>query len=129
MGMKLAAVLAGAVLVGAGSSSAHHSVTAEYDAEKPIKITGTVTRVEWTNPHSRLYVDVRQPDGSVVNWNLELTARSALVRQGWTGRTVKIGDVVTVEGIGARTNVAGANARSVTLADGRKVLSGINEEP
>ena len=128
MGMKLAAVLAGVVLASAGALAAHHSVTAEYDAEKPIKITGTVTRVEWTNPHSRLYVDVRQPDGSVVNWNLELTARSALVRQGWTGRTVKIGDVVTVEGIGARTNVAGANARSVTLADGRKVLSGINEE-
>ena len=128
MGMKLAAVLAGVVLAGTGSLAAHHSVTAEYDPDKPIKITGTVTRVEWTNPHSRLYLDVRQPDGSVVNWNLELTARSALVRQGWTGRTVKIGDVVTVEGIGARTNVAGANARSVTLADGRKVLSGINED-
>ncbi len=129
MGMKLGAVLAGVVLVGAGSLAAHHSVTAEYDPARPITITGTVTRVEWTNPHSRLYVDVRQPDGSVVNWNLELTARSALVRQGWTGRTVKAGDVVTIEGIGARTNVAGANARSVTLADGRKVLSGINEEP
>lgn len=128
MGMKLGVLLAGVVLVGATSLAAHHSVTAEYDPEKQIKITGTVTKVEWTNPHSRLYVDVRQPDGSVVNWNLELTARSALVRQGWTGRTVKIGDVVTVEGIGARTNVAGANARSVTLADGRKVLSGINQE-
>ena len=128
MGLKLGAVLAGVVLAGAGSVAAHHSVTAEYDPDKAITITGTVTRVEWTNPHSRLYVDVRQPDGSVVNWNLELTARSALVRQGWTGRTVKVGDVVTAEGIGARTNVAGANARAVTLADGRKVLSGINED-
>ena len=128
MRLKLGAVLAGVVLAGAGSVAAHHSVTAEYDPDKPIKITGTVTRVEWTNPHSRLYVDVRQPDGRVVNWNLELTARSALVRQGWTGRTVKVGDVITVEGISARTNVSGANARSVILADGRKVLSGINED-
>ena len=116
------------VVLSAVSAHAHHNFRAEFDIKSPFTVTGTVTRVEWTNPHSRLYVDVRQPDGSVVNWNLELTARSALVRQGWTGRTVKIGDVVTVEGIGARTNVAGANARSVTLADGRKVLSGINED-
>jgi hypothetical protein len=128
MRLKRAVVLAGIVLMPA-AALAHHSVTAEYDAARPVKITGTVTRVDWTNPHSRLYVDVKQPDGTVVNWNLELTARSALVRQGWTSRTVKVGDVITVEGIGARTNVAGANARSVTLADGRRVLSGINEEP
>ena len=128
MRLKRAVVLAGIVLMPA-AALAHHSDTAEYDAARPVKITGTVTRVDWTNPHSRLYVDVKQPDGTVVNWNLELTARSALVRQGWTSRTVKVGDVITVEGIGARTNVAGANARSVTLADGRRVLSGINEEP
>ena len=128
MRLNRAVVLAGIVLMPA-AALAHHSVTAEYDAARPVKITGTVTRVDWTNPHSRLYVDVKQPDGTVVNWNLELTARSALVRQGWTSRTVKVGDVITVEGIGARTNVAGANARSVTLADGRRVLSGINEEP
>ena len=128
MRLKRAVVLAGIVLMPA-AALAHHSVTAEYDAARPVKITGTVTRVDWTNPHSRLYVDVKQPDGTVVNWNLELTARSALVRQGWTSRTVKVGDVITVEGIGARTNVSGANARSVTLADGRRVLSGINEEP
>ena len=128
MSLTRAVVLVGIVLT-PSAALAHHSVTAEYDAARPVKITGTVTRVDWTNPHSRLYVDVKQPDGTVVNWNLELTARSALVRQGWTSRTVKVGDVITVEGIGARTNVAGANARSVTLADGRKVLSGINEEP
>jgi hypothetical protein len=128
MRTKLAVLLAGVGLVCAMPVFAHHSVTAEYDASKPIKIRGTVTKVEWTNPHSRMYVDVKQPDGSVVNWNLELTARSALVRQGWTSSTVKIGDEVTVEGIGARTNVAGANARSITLADGRKVLSGNNEQ-
>jgi hypothetical protein len=123
----LTALVAGVVLACAVPVFAHHAVTAEYDSNKPIKITGTVTKIEWTNPHSRMYVDVKQPDGTVVNWNLELTARSALVRQGWTANSVKVGDQVTIEGIGARTNVAGANARSITLADGRKVLSGTND--
>jgi hypothetical protein len=127
MRTKLTALVAGVVLACAVPVFAHHAVTAEYDSNKPIKITGTVTKIEWTNPHSRMYVDVKQPDGTVVNWNLELTARSALVRQGWTANSVKVGDQVTIEGIGARTNVAGANARSITLADGRKVLSGTND--
>jgi hypothetical protein len=127
MRTKLAVLLAGAGLVCASPILAHHAVTAEYDANKPVKVMGTVTKIEWTNPHSRIYVDVKQPDGTFVNWNLELAARSALVRQGWTASSLKIGDEVTVEGIGARTNVAGANARSVTLADGRKVFSGASD--
>ena len=128
MRTTLAVLLAGIGLVCAMPVVAHHAVTAEYDSNKPVKIRGTVTKIEWTNPHSRMYVDVKQPDGSVVNWNLELTARSALVRLGWTSTTVKIGDEVAIEGIGARTNVAGANARSITLADGRRVLSGNNDQ-
>jgi hypothetical protein len=127
MRTKLAVLLAGLLLACAAPILAHHAVTAEYDSNKPVKITGTVTKIEWTNPHSRIYVDVKQPDGTVVNWNLELAARSALVRQGWTAKSVNVGDQVTVEGIGARTSVAGANARSVTLADGKKVFSGAND--
>ncbi len=102
---------------------AHHAVGAEYDANKPVTLKGTVTKVEWTNPHARIYFDVAQPDGTVTNWNVELAARSALARQGWTARSLKVGETVTVEGHLARSGVSGVNARSVTMADGKKVFS------
>ena len=104
---------------------AHHAVGGEYDATKKVTLKGTVTKVEWTNPHARIYFDVAGPDGKVVNWNVELAARSALTRQGWTSKSVQVGDMVTVEGILARSGVNMINARTVTLADGRNVLSGV----
>jgi hypothetical protein len=107
---------------------AHHSIAGEYDVDKPVTVKGVVTKVEWTNPHARIYVDVAQPNGSVVNWTVELQAVSALVRNGWTRRTVNVGDTVTVEGLHARSGVPGANARTVILADGRKVFSGVADE-
>lgn len=106
---------------------AHHAVGAEYDASKPVKLTGTVTKIEFTNPHARLYFDVKQPDGTVVNWHVEMNARSILVRQGWTAKTLSIGETVTVVGIAARAanvfavNVQADNA-SISTADGRKVF-------
>jgi len=106
---------------------AHHAVGAEYDASKPVKLTGTVTKIEWTNPHARIYFDVAQPDGTTVNWNVELAARSALVRQGWTARSLTIGDSVTIEGSQARSGANMVNARSVMLPDGKKVFSGENQ--
>lgn len=108
----------------AGSAAAHHSITGEYDAAKPVNIRGVVTKVEWTNPHARIYVDVAQPNGTVTNWNVELLAVSALVRNGWTRRAVNVGDTVTIEGIHARSGAPVTNARSVTLGDGRKIFSG-----
>jgi hypothetical protein len=104
--------------------AAHHSVTGEYDPNRPVTVTGVVTKVEWTNPHARIYIDVAQPNGTVTSWNVELLAVSALVRNGWTRKTVNVGDKVTIEGIHARSGVPGANARTVILADGRKVFSG-----
>jgi DNA/RNA endonuclease YhcR with UshA esterase domain len=106
---------------------AHHAVGAEYDASKPLKLTGTVTKVEFTNPHARMYFDVKQPDGTVVNWHVEMNARSILVRQGWTAKTLNIGETVTVVGHAARAaNVYGINVQadgtSITTADGRKVF-------
>ena len=129
MRMKFAVLIAGLALVGfAVPVVAHHAVGGEYDANKPVTLKGTVTKVEWTNPHARIYFDVTQPDGKVVNWNVELAARSALVRQGWSASSLKIGDTVTVEGIQARSGVSMANARAVVLPDGRKVFSGENQQ-
>jgi len=129
MRTKLAVMLAGfAFVCMAVPVVAHHAVGAEYDASKPVTLKGTVTKVEWTNPHARIYFDVAGPDGTVKNWNVELAARSALARQGWTARSLKIGETVTVEGHLARSGVTGVNARSVTLADGKKVFSNNNDQ-
>lgn len=105
---------------------AHHSVSGEYDPNKKVTIKGTVSKVEWTNPHARIYVDVAE-GGKVTTWNFELAARSALTRQGWTGTSVKVGDTVTVEGDAARSGIPGGHTRTVTLADGAKVFSGAND--
>lgn len=127
MRTTLAVLLAGLSLLWmAPPAVAHHAVGGEYDPNKPITLKGTVTRIEWTNPHARIYFDVAGPDGKVVNWNVELAARSALARQGWTARSLNVGDTVTVEGILARSGVNMVNARSVVLPDGRKVFSGEN---
>jgi hypothetical protein len=126
MRTKLAVVLAGSALVALAAvpAVAHHAVGAEYDASKVVKLTGTVSKVEWTNPHARIYFDVKGDDGKVTTWNVELAARSALVRQGWTGTSVKIGETITVEGAMARSGVSGVNARAVMKADGSRVFSG-----
>ena len=103
---------------------AHHSFEAEYDARKPIKITGMVTKVEWMNPHARFYVDVKSDDGKVTNWNFELGAIPVLLKAGWRKDSLKQGDMVTVEGSLAKDGSKSANARSVMLPDGRRVFAG-----
>jgi hypothetical protein len=103
---------------------AHHSFAAEYDADKPVTLKGTVTKVEWTNPHARFYVDVKDDAGKVTNWNLELASPNVLKRNGWSRNSLKQGDQVTVEGSLARDGSKMANARTVTLADGRRVFAG-----
>jgi hypothetical protein len=107
---------------------AHHSFSLEYDGTKPITLKGVVTKVEWTNPHARFYIDVVDEKGDVTNWNLELASPSALARNGWTSRTLKVGEKVTVEGFGARSATPRVNAKSVTLADGRSVFSGATDD-
>jgi hypothetical protein len=102
---------------------AHHSFAAEYDANKPITLKGTVTKIEWTNPHARFYIDVRAENG-VTNWNLELASPNALVRRGWTRKSLNVGDEVTIQGSAAKDGSKMANARVVTLADGRQVFAG-----
>jgi len=103
---------------------AHHSFAAEYDASKPIKLTGTVTKMEWMNPHARFYVDVKGEDGKVTNWNFELGAIPVLLKQGWRKDSLKAGDQVTVEASLAKDGSKSANARRVALPDGRRVFGG-----
>jgi len=124
----VAFVLLAIVLCGPRSLIAHHSIAGEFDPSKPVTLKGQVTKIEWTNPHARIYVDVAQPNGSVVNWNIELAAVSALARNGWTRSALKVGDTVTVDGIHARSGAPIANARSVVLPDGRKVFSGAADQ-
>ena len=103
---------------------AHHSFEAEYDFNKPMKVTGTVTKMEWMNPHARFYVDVKGEDGEVTNWNFELGAIPVLLKQGWRRDSLKMGDQVTVEASMAKDGSKSANARRVTLPDGRRVFGG-----
>ena len=103
---------------------AHHSLAAEYDEKKPVTLKGVVTKVEWANPHARFYVDVKDAKGNVTNWNLELASPNVLVRSGWKRNSLQVGDSVEVSGSRAKDGSNMANARAVTLPDGRKVFAG-----
>jgi hypothetical protein len=117
------ALAAAVAALAAVPASAHHSFAAQYDASKPVTLTGTVTKVEWTNPHARFYIDVKDADGKVVNWNFELASPNYLKRAGWSSTSLKEGDEVTVEGSLARSGANMANARTVRLPDGSLVFA------
>ncbi|HEX9875033.1 MAG TPA: DUF6152 family protein [Gammaproteobacteria bacterium] len=104
-------------------AAAHHTFIAQYDPQRPVSMTGVVTRVEWTNPHARFYLDVADESGAVVNWNLELASPNVLRRYGWTGKSLQPGDRVSVDGSLARDGSKMANALSVTLSDGSKIFA------
>jgi len=103
---------------------AHHSFAAEYDATKPVTLSGTVTKVEWLNPHTRFYVDVKDATGKVVNWEFELGSPNQLARRGWTRHSLNVGDAVTVDAYLAKDGAHLANVRTAKLADGTKVFAG-----
>ncbi len=105
--------------------AAHHSFEAEYDFNKTMTVTGTVTKMEWMNPHAHFYVDVKGADGKITNWNMELGALPVLIKQGWRKDSLKAGDTVTVEGYLPKDGTkAMGNARRVTLPGGKQVFGG-----
>jgi hypothetical protein len=116
------------IVAAAAPVFAHHSFAAEFDANKSINLTGSLTKLDWINPHARLYIDVKGPDGKVVNWEIELGPPAILLRNGWTKNSVKAGDMLIVSGSLAKDGTNLANARSVTLADGTKVFAGSSAE-
>ena len=126
MNIKAVIALAGAwLLLAAQPIVAHHAFAAEFDADKPVKLTGAVTKLDWTNPHAWIYVDVKNETGKVANWGFELASPNGLMRNGWTRFSLKPGDVVTIEGSRAKNGSTNANAQVVIMADsGRKLFAG-----
>ena len=128
--MKSTLLFGLAVVLGLAAlpAAAHHSFAAEYDNNKKVDLTGTVTKVEWMNPHARFYLDVKDDGGKVTNWEFELGSPNGLMRQGWTRNSMKIGDSVNVQGSMAKDGSNLANARTVKLSDGRKLFAGSASE-
>jgi hypothetical protein len=117
-------VVAGAALLASAAPvPAHHSFSTMYDSAKPVEMKGTVTKVEWTNPHARFYIDVKDDKGQVQNWNFELASPNVLTRNGWKRDTLKIGDLITVGGYLARTAERMAIAGALTDANGRPLFA------
>lgn len=126
---KTMVFLSGILLaLGAVPALAHHSFAAEYDSSKPVTVKGAVTKMEWQNPHARFYVDVTDEAGKVTNWEFELGSPNGLMRRGWTRNSLKPGDSVTIEGYLAKDGSKLANARNVTLGDGRKIFAGSTDD-
>ncbi len=121
---KLAVLAAVVGLAAAYPALAHHSFSAEFDGSKVIELKGSVTKIEWANPHVYFYMDVKDEKGATTNWGCETTSPGSLHRQGWTRDTLKVGDQVIVDGYPARDGSKLADARRVTLPDGRRIFGG-----
>lgn len=125
MGTKRIVAVAGlGVMLAAVSTSAHHAFSAEFDQDKPVSLEGTITKAEWVNPHAWVYIDVKGPDGTVVNWSIEMGPPNALLRRGWKKSSMAFGAVIKVDGFAAKNGKEFANASDITLPDGTKIFAG-----
>ena len=124
MRTTLVAMVAGLFLAGTVSLSAHHAFAAEFDANKPVKFKGTVTKMEWTNPHVWLHVDVKKPDGTVENWAFEAGTPNVLFRRGFTKESLLPGTEIVVDGYQAKDGTRRANGRDLTLPNGKNLFLG-----
>ena len=125
MRTKLAVVVAGfGLLLSAVPVLAHHAFAAEFDAKKPLNLRGTITRMEWINPHAWIHMDVKGPDGTVVNWMIEAGTPNTLFRRGFTKDSLAVGTEIVVDGYQSKDGSNRANGRDVTFADGRKLFLG-----
>ncbi len=122
---SLCFIVCAGLLAAARPTHGHHAFATEFDANKPLTVTGTVTKVEWQNPHTWFYIDVADENGNVATWGMELASPNLLMRNGWTRSSMQIGDVVTVEGFHAKNGSNNGNARSVVMtASGTRLFAG-----
>jgi len=119
------AVASVAVMVITAAAYAHHAFSAEFDQNKPVVLEGAVTKADWTNPHAWIYIDVKGPDGTVVNWAIEMGPPSALLRRGWKKSSMQYGAIIKVEGFAAKNGKEFANATNITMPDGTKIAKSI----
>ena len=121
---RVIALGAAALLVASSSAFAHHSFGAEFDANKPVQLRGTVVKVEWINPHSWIHIDVKQPDGTMVRWMIEGGTPNTLVRRGFTKKSLEAGTEITIQGYRAKNGANRANGADMILPDGKRLFLG-----
>ena len=122
--LSILVVSAGLMMASSRPVLAHHSFAAEFDARRPVKLRGTVTKMEWVNPHSWIHIDVKNPDGSISKWMIEAGAPNSLIRRGWNKNSLPPGMEILVEGFQAKDGQLRANGRDVTFPDGSKLFVG-----